>query len=433
MGILKSSLITLLTSYLLLSLPIQAQQVEEFTEENKDNWQVLYAGTLLAIPGEQPIGNATLVIKNDRIDQLLEGFQSAEQLGLDQAEVIDLRDKFVLPGLIDAHVHLTMDRSLDREQDESGDKPDESLDVYALALGVENARKTVEAGFTTVRNLGSSGWSIFALRDGVNSGKIVGPRIFASGHTIRIGSESEGGECYSVDSCKQAVRRQIDMGADVIKIYATCSGGQLCSRIGSPSPFLADELQAVVDTAKTRELIVAAHAHNVRGINMALNAGVDSIEHGTLNDSSSRQLFKKYGTYLVPTLMVLDRIRRINPEREDSMMKTHTQTHIDHHEQNINDAFQAGIKIAAGSDAGVVPHGENARELEFYTIIGMTPMEAIVTATINSADLLGQSHNIGSLQVGKYADIIATDVSPLEDITALKEISFVMASGKKIK
>ena len=426
MGLFKSILITLFTSCLLLGLPVQAQQVEEVTEENRDHWQILHAGTLLAVPGEQPMGNATLVIKNDRIDQLLEGFQSAEQLGLDQAEVIDLRDKFVLPGLIDAHVHLTKDRSI-------GKKPDESKDVYALALGVQNARKTVEAGFTTVRNLGSSAWSIFALRDGVNSGKIVGPRIFTSGHIIRIGSKNEGGTCYSVDSCRQAVRRQIDMGADMIKVYATCSGSQLCSGIGAPSPFLADELQAVVDVAKTRQLKVAAHAHNVRGINMALNARVDSIEHGTLNDSSSRKLFKKYGTYLVPTLMVQDRIRRINPERKDPIMKAHTQIHIDFNEQNIGDAFRAGVKIAAGSDSGVVPHGNNARELEFYTIIGMTPMEAIVTATINGADLLGQSRNIGSLQVGKYADIIATDASPLEDITALKEITFVMASGKKIK
>jgi hypothetical protein len=151
MGIFKSILITLSTSCLLLGLPVQAQQVEEVTEENRDHWQILHAGTLLAVPGEQPMGNATLVIKNDRIDQLLEGFQSAEQLGLDQAEVIDLRDKFVLPGLIDAHVHLTKDRSI-------GKKPDESKDVYALALGVQNARKTVEAGFTTVRNLGSSAW-----------------------------------------------------------------------------------------------------------------------------------------------------------------------------------------------------------------------------------------------------------------------------------
>ena len=395
-------------------------------QEVSDHWQVVHAGTLLSSPGQPPLQNQSLIIKNDRIDRIVSGFASPESLALDTAETIDLREYFVLPGLIDMHVHLTSERGTSLPGVEAG------RDVYSMTLGIRNARKTLYAGYTTVRNPGSSGWSIFALRDGIEAGDIEGPRLYVAGHTIRIGTDGSSGACYSADSCRQAVRRQIAMGADFIKVYATCSGSQPCAHELAPAVFLLDELQAVVTTAKTRELKVAAHAHTTAGINLALEAGVDSIEHASwLNDTSYRLLLES-GGYVVPTLMVKDMIRN-GLDRRDPSTRMRLERSLVEHPRRVAEAYAAGVKIASGSDAGVVPHGRNARELEWYVDIGLSEMEAIVTATVNASALLGQSDHLGTLEPGKLADVIAVSASPLENISELLNVDFVMKAGQVYK
>jgi imidazolonepropionase-like amidohydrolase len=404
--------------------PTGSRAQSDAETESTDRWTIVHAGTLLQVPGEEPLERQTLVIKNDRVERRVDGFATRESLGLDVVQIIDLTDDFVLPGLTDVHVHLT-----------SGSLPssvrDEAADVYRLTMGIVNARKTLRAGYTTVRNPGAVGWSIFALRDGIDEGDLEGPRMFVAGHTIRIGTEGGSGSCYSVESCREAVRRQIQMGADFIKVYATCSGGQPCSHEKAPAVFLKDELEAVVQTAKTREMKVAAHAHTTAGINLALEAGVDSIEHGSWLNERSYELLLERGGYLVPTLMVRDRTRRTldNPDALTPERRTRLERSQKEHPRRVAEAVKAGVMIASGSDAGVVPHGENARELEWYVDIGMTEMEAIVAATVNAAALLGEEQDLGTLESGKFADVIAVSGNPLEDISVLKAIEFVMKAG----
>ena len=273
---------------LLLAVPASAQP--------GTRWTIVHAGWILPVPGEAPRSEQTLVIEDDRVDRIVPGYATAESLGIDSAaagaevdiDVIDLTDHFVLPGLMDMHVHLTGGGA-------PAGMPDEADDVYRLTAGVVNAGLTLRAGYTTVRNPGSAGWSIFALRDGIEAGDLEGSRMFVAGHTIRSSANGGSGSCYSVESCREAVRRQIGMGADLIKVYVTCSGSQPCAHEAGPALFLRDELVAVIETARTRELKVAAHAHTTAGINLALEAGVDSVEHGSWLDERSYELLVETG------------------------------------------------------------------------------------------------------------------------------------------
>ena len=363
------------------------------------------------------------MIRNDRIERIVDGYLTPDELERADADVIDLTDQFVLPGLIDMHVHLTSERGATLPPAGRG------RDVFSMTIGVRNARKTLHAGYTTVRNPGSQGWAIFALRDGIASGDLKGPRLSVAGHTIRIGTDGGSGSCSGVESCREAVRLQISMGADFIKVYATCSGSQPCAHEKAPAVFLADELCAVVETAKTRELKVAAHAHTTAGINLALESGVDSIEHASWLDDTSERLLLESGGYLVPTLIVKDMIRRSLASRPPAQ-RARLERSLAEHPRRVAKAFKAGVKIASGSDAGVVPHGRNARELEWYVDIGLSEMDAIVTATVNAADLLGESEHLGALEPGKLADLIAVPSSPLDDIAKLYDVTFVMKGGE---
>ncbi len=395
-----------------------------------EDWKVIHAGTLLAVPGNGAQTEQTIVIKGGKIESVYAGYMTPEVVEGDTLEVIDQKTAFVMPGMMDMHVHLDLNG-------ERWTRPrnDDARPAYAVFRALANAKKTLEAGYTTVRNPGGEGWAVFAVRDAVKNGAAVGPRIFAAGHTITASADKDySGACSGVESCRTAVRRQIEMGADFIKIYATCSGSQPCGHGDARPVFLDDEMLAVIDAAKTRQIKVAAHAHAIAGIHQALRLGVNSIEHGTFSDKKAYSLYKKNSAYLVPTVAVQDNVIRDYAKATDPDMRYVMKNAIDSHPEAVRGAYKAGVKIAAGSDAGVIPHGENANELLWYVnTVGMTAEEALVTTTVNAAALLGKSDELGTIEVGKIADVIAMKSSPLADINAVKNIVFVMKEGTVFK
>ena len=411
-----------------------------------DRYTLVRCGTLLAVPGEAPLKQATIVVKNDRIDSVQQGYPEVKvDQGATVSEV-DLKDSFVLPGLIDCHVHLTIEVDPGRQLRNVVES-----DCDSTVRGVANCRKTVEAGFTTVRDLGCLSDAIFALRAGVERGDIVGPRIVAAGKGVSItGGHADPTNGYradvwgtpgadqgvadGADECMKAVRNQIKRGADVIKITAT--GGVLSvSAAGLAQHFTDPELAGIVKAAHAMKRKVAAHAHGTDGINAALRAGVDSIEHGSMQDDESIRLFKDTGAYYVPTLlaghttakhadtpgyylpMVARKAKEVAPRMMDSFRK----------------ARQAGVKIAFGTDTGVSPHGQNAHEFALMVEGGMSAADTIRCATIHAADLLGLSADIGTLQAGKLADLIAVKGDPTKDVKELEKVGFVMRAGKVVK
>ena len=408
-------------------------------------WTVLHCGALLAIPGEAPLRNATVVVKRGRITAVLAGLIDPASLpGAPDAqiELIDLSQQFVLPGMIDAHVHMSSEYSADVRL-----RTLQRSDADRALQAVQYAKRTLDAGFTTVRDLGSSGDAAFALRDAIASEIVPGPRMLVAGETITPtgghGDDTLGyredlfavpgimqGVADGPDACRKAVRAQVKRGADVIKLTAT--GGVLsATAAGTEQQFFEDELQAVVDTAHLLKRKVAAHAHGTRGINAALRAGVDSIEHGTFLDDESIELFLLTGAYLVPTLLagetvteraritgyypeeVAEKARQVGPSLRAAFVR----------------AQKKGVKIAFGSDSSVSRHGENAREFSYMVEAGMSEMDAIVSATLNGAKLLELSRLIGSIEPDKAADVIATAGNPLIDIGELERVIFVMRGG----
>ncbi|MFS0738704.1 amidohydrolase family protein [Sphingomonas sp. 1P06PA] len=400
------------------------------------------AGTLIDRPGKPPRRNATVLVRGGRIEAVQDGFQAPEG-----ATVIDLRDRTVLPGLIDSHVHLSSDRAGNEGAlAEFTDSP--QLAAYETLW---NARKTLEAGFTTVRNLGDAGGTL-ALRDAIARGWAVGPRIMDAGRSIsttsghmdgRLGLSDEIVEhfpapenlCDGAEDCRKAVRRQIGRGADVIKIATT---GGVNSRIGAGlgQQMFDDEAKAIVDTAHLYGKKVAVHAHGADGIAVALRAGADSIEHGTLMNDEDIRLFKQTGAYYVPTLSTvngyLERIAK-DPNAYSPEVRAKIDWRISITGKALEKAVPAGVKIAFGTDAGVSKHGRNADEFELMVKHGMTPAGAIQAATVNAADLLGLAKEIGTLEPGKAADLIAVAGDPLGDVRVLKQVGFVMKGGAVVK
>jgi imidazolonepropionase-like amidohydrolase len=402
---------------------------------------VIHAGHLLDRPGEPPRGASTIVIRDGRIVSISDGIDDAE----DGATVIDLSDSFVLPGLIDSHVHLTSDKAGVEAQLRSVTDTT-ATDAYEAA---DNARKTLEAGFTTVRNLGDRDGVTLALRNAVANGKIIGPRILDAGMSISataghmdptLGFRDELADaldvnenlCDGLESCRRAVRKQVRRGVDVIKIATT---GGVNSRIGKGlgRQMFDDEVKALVDTAHLYGLKIAVHAHGADGIAMALRAGADSIEHGTLMDEEIARLFVRSGAYYVPTLSTvngyLERLKR-DPNAYTPEVRKKVDWRISITGKAFEIAHRRGVKIAFGTDAGVSLHGRNADEFELMVKHGMTPAEAIAAATVSAADLLGLADEIGTLEPGKRADLIAVKGDPLDDITTLKAVGFVVQDGK---
>ena len=404
--------------------------------------QVIHAGTLLAEPGKKPLTKQTVVVDNGKIIAVKKGFISASKFSKD-AQLIDLSDSFVMPGLMDMHVHL---------QGELGPKNDsETLRLSDADIAMESvhfAEKTLLAGFTTVRDLGAKPEQIYALRDGIKKGWITGPRIIAAGRVSVTGGHLEADgmnpdilKLYTLDTvcdgpyeCRKATRKAIKFGADMIKIAST--GGVLSdTTTGTGQQMADDELKEIVETAHALGRKVASHAHAAAGINAALRAGVDSIEHGSYANKESIKLFKKHGAYLVPTLLAGDTVVEM-AKHSDFMspaIKAKATRVGSDMLKNFKNSYKAGVKIAYGTDSGVSHHGDNAKEAVLMAKAGMKNSDILKSATINAADLIDMSDSLGTIEVGKYADIIATDASPLKNIEELLDIDFVMKSGKVVK
>jgi imidazolonepropionase-like amidohydrolase len=419
----------------LAAAPLWAQSPEQVT--------VIHAGQLLDKPGSAPRGPSTVVIRNGKIAEVLNGHQS----GPAGATIIDLKDKFVLPGLIDSHVHLDSDAGGNAALIEGvTDSP-----ARAAYRAAGNAKKTLMAGFTTVRNLGDGSGATLALRDAVAAGELPGPRIIdagrsistTSGHmdaTLSLGEDlhsaiNQDNLCDGVESCRHAVRLQIRRGVDVIKIATT---GGVNSRIGAGvgRQIFDDEVKALVDTAHLYGKKLAVHAHGTDGINAALAAGADSIEHGTMLDDESVRLFKKAGAYYVPTLSTVNGyIERLaaDPNAYPPAVLAKVKWRIEVTGKSLEKAYPAGVKIAFGTDAGVSKHGKNADEFELMVKHGMPASAAIQAATMNAATLLGVEKEVGSLEPGKAADLIAVTGDPTADVTVLKSVRFVMKDGRVFK
>jgi len=433
------AILPLFLSLLLLTAPAAAQTPPPHAAAGE--LVVIHAGTLLDRPGRAPRQRASILVRGGRIEAVQDGFGPVPA----GARLIDLSDRFVLPGLIDAHVHLVSDRAgVEGQLAEMTESV--PLRAYEAAW---NARKTLDAGFTTVRNLGSDDGITLGLRDAIARGWAIGPRIIDAGTSLSattghmdptLGMREEyhedllrsGSTCDGADDCRRAVRRQIARGVDVIKIATT---GGVNSRIGLGlgAQMFEDEARAMVETAHLYGRRVAVHAHGADGINMALRAGADSIEHGTLLDDESIRLFRSTNAYYVPTLSTvngyIERLRN-NPNAYVGEVRAKIEWRISVTGQSLRRAVPAGVRIAFGTDAGVSMHGRNADEFVLMVQHGMTPMAAIAAATVNAADLLGLAAEAGTIEPGKSADIVAVRGDPLGDVGVLRQISFVMARGR---
>ena len=399
------------------------------------------AGRLLADPATGKVETAkTLVLQNGKVTRIVDGYVS-EPGGV----VVDLKDSFVLPGLIDSHVHLTGQQSPTSRLDNVTRSPaDDAM------IGAGFARKTLMAGFTTVADLGADNRAIFALRDGIKRGDVIGPRIIAAGSAVSVhgghGDVNGYSEevmhvlrptsvCSGADDCRRAVREQVWLGADIIKITAT--GGVLSNTAAGLNQQFSDaELAAIVETAHRMGRKVTAHAHGVDGINSFLRAGGDSIEHGTYLDNDSIALFKKNGAYLVPTLMAGDFVYRIATGPNNFLTPAQTAKALEAGPKLLDMAHRAhaaGVRVAFGTDTGVSAHGDNAGEFVLLVKAGFTPLEAIQTATVNAADHFSLSGEIGSLAPGKTADLIAVKGDPLADVSVLQHVTSVIKGGMVVK
>lgn len=424
--------ISIALKWLALAMAVAMPSSANAQDDVADSWVVVHAGTLLAVPGEQPESEKTIVIRNDVIESVLDGFVPAADTGAVDAEVVSLRDRFVLPGLMDMHVHLSYDRiSRAARKNDDADR---------AVTTVITARTMLMSGFTTVRDTASSGPAVFSVRDAINQGRMPGPRIFASGEAISttaghgdsmLDNLTEQLFCDGPYDCRKIVRQQIRVGADFLKISASGGGSEDNGGPDDPAEMLDDEIRAVVDAARSMKRLVTAHAHGTAGINAALRNGVDSIEHGTFPDEESIRLYLEHGAIMVPTLAYItgwddEYLAGLSPDQQ-----IRKQQFIERQPKGVAMAYQAGVVIAAGTDFGnLIPHGASARELIAYVeLAGMTEMDAIVTATVNGAKLLRKEHVLGTLEPGKYADLIATRTSPLDDVHVLAEIPFVMKGG----
>jgi len=405
----------------------------------QDTKTVIEAGYVLTQPGEGYQRNRSITIQDGRIVSVDRGFEDHP----DTVRVINLRDAYIVPGLIDSHVHLSNEFSPTSRLKILSDS-----DVDAALDGAAHAKKTLLAGFTTVQDVGGPNEAIFSLRDAIRSGKLPGPRIRASGRGITpSGGHGDANgfspalteiftgpnACNGADDCRRAVRETIRSGADVIKITAT--GGVLSNtKAGLEQQFFDDEIAAIVETAAMMGRKVTAHAHGKGGIEAALRNGVQSIEHGTYLDDETIALFREQGGTLVPTVLAgvtvtgwTDQAWLPAPSREKAAIVGPLMLDM------LRRAKDGGVNIAFGTDTGVSKHGDNAEEFVLMIEAGFTPEEAIRAATIVAAEHVEMTDDIGTLEAGKFADMVVLRRDPLEDITALKSIRLVIKNGEEFR
>jgi len=396
----------------------------------------VHAGHVLDVKSGKLLADQMLVIEDGKI---ISAGAAADAKVPPDAVRIDLPNATVLPGLIDAHTHLTMDPKFGYDR--------LGLSVPRQTLtGAKNARLTLLAGFTTVRNVGAIGFSDVALRDAINAGDVPGPRLLVSGPALSI----TGGHCDNnmlpseyhavgdgvadgIAAVQHKVRENIKYGSDLIKVCAT---GGVLSLGDNPqhSQYTLEEMKAIVADAHRLGRKVAAHAHGAEGIRWAAEAGVDSIEHGSYIDDAGIAAMKEHGTYLVPTLYLGDwMIDNAGLTHLPPPLLAKAQEVIPAARKNIAHAFASGVKVAFGTDAAVYPHGLNAHEFAVMVRLGLTPLQAIQAATVNAADLLGWSGKVGSLEPGAWADIVAVDGDPVKDVTTLERVKFVMKGGEVVR
>ncbi len=396
----------------------------------------VHAGHVLDVKSGKTLNDQMIVIEGGKI--VSSGPAADAKISADTTR-IELPNATVLPGLIDAHTHLTFDPKFGYER-LSISVPRETL------TGAKNARVTLMAGFTTVRNVGASEFSDVALRDAINAGDVPGPRMLVSGPALGITGghcdnnmlpfeyhATEDGVADGVAAVQHKVRENIKYGSDVIKVCAT---GGVLSLGDNPqaSQYTLEEMKAIVADAHRLGRKVAAHAHGAEGIRWAAEAGVDSIEHGSYIDDAAINTMKEHGTYLVPTLYLGDwMIDNAGLTHLPPPLLAKAKEVIPAARKNIAHAFASGVKVAFGTDAAVYPHGMNAHEFAVMVRLGLTPLQAIQAATVNAADLLGWSGKVGTLEPGAWADIVAVDGDPVKDVTTLENVRFVMKGGEVVK
>jgi imidazolonepropionase-like amidohydrolase len=414
---------------------VAAQTPAPATVSPVEGTTFVHVGRLLADPATGVVQrDKTLVIEGNRVVEVRDGF-------VGEGRIVDLRSSFVLPGLIDSHVHLTQEQN-----------PNQRLETVTRSVadqamqGVRFARVTLMAGFTTVADLGGHNDASFGLRDAIQRGDVIGPRMLASGSAISAhgGHGDSAGYrqdindllrrssvCSGEDDCRRAVREQVRRGADLIKVHAT--GGVLSNTAaGLAQQLTEDELEAIVETAHSMGRMVTAHAHGGDGVNSFLEAGGDSIEHGTYLDAESIRLFRREGTWLVPTLLAGDFVARIAASPDNFFTPAQTAKALEAGPKMLDMARRAhdgGVRIAFGTDSGVSAHGDNALEFALLVRAGLTPLEAIQSATVNAAAHLRISQDAGRIAPGMPADLIAVGGDPLVDVTELERVRFVMRGG----
>ena len=418
---------------------ISAQQFGAPGEQRGTGTVVLKAAQVIDGTGAEPIKNGVIVVTDDKIVAVGTSGSVTIPSG---ARIIDLGDATLLPGFIDAHTHI-VGRVLGDAEGQNSFVHD--YNSFGAILAVGNAEKTLLGGFTTIRNVGAPNFDDLAIRKAINDGWIAGPRMLTAGHAIGI----TGGHCdengykpgladgnykigiaNGVEEVRAAVRYQVKYGADVIK---TCATGGVLSEgdaVGA-TQYTYEEMKALVDEATKLERKVAAHAHGTEGIKIAVRAGVSSIEHGSFLDEEGAKMMFERGTFLVPTLMAGETVERLAKSgvlkglRAEKALAAAAAMRI-----AIKLAVANRVTIALGTDAGVIPHGTNGHE---FTLMvewgGMKPMDSIIAGTLNGAKLLGLDKTIGSLTVGKYADIVAVSGDPLKDIKRMEKTGFVMKNG----
>lgn len=426
----------LLLFTVLLSTPLSAQVA--------DRWTIIHAGTLLADAREEARSEQSVIVRNNEIVDVVDGYVSPGDVsGTGNARVVDLRNRFVMAGLIDAHTHILGQQEPNRREIAVTRSPE-----FSTLMGVEFGMRTLRAGFTSIRNVGGERNAVFALRDAINQGIVMGPRIKAAGQGITptgghgdgggfrddVFPEPHSGVCDGPTECRKAVRTQVKYGADHIKYVAT--GGVLSqTATGTEQQFTDEEQIALVEAAHAMGRRVAAHAHGKTGMMAALRAGVDSIEHGSYLDEEVADLFVETGAYLVPTLIAGHTVERIASEQPGFFTPEVSQKALEVGpimRNALRIAHERGVKIAFGTDAGVNDHGTNAYEAVLMHEAGMPERDILISATVNAADLMGIYDIAGTVEAGKDADIVAYSANPLEDISTLLEPDFVMARGNEV-